>query len=564
MTDDYNNDMRFNELFAELIYEMSGTDTQEVSRIEQILIEISLMFRLSKGVTRVYRNPREEMMGVGETMCCFDLHKEDELVHHVRIVSSIMTIVTMDVYMTPDTDPLNEDELRKVDLVMRSTVSYISRNRLRSLVEELSFTDDSGYPNLRSIRHYLDGKLGVGKMDGMVGLYYNLRHFGLINQEIGRVAGDMVMNSHFAGLTKIIGEDGRTFRLGGDNFIAFFRKENLDPILEYLTETNVRYESAETPVIVSSSVGVFVIPDGMVIHDQGEVLEKILVTGHSAQSSGGENIVYFSEEILARKERISRVQKLFPEALRNEEFKVFYQPKVNTDTGELCGAEALCRWFRDGEVIPPMDFIPALEQTIDICRLDLYMLEHVCKDIRRWLDEGRKVVRISVNLSRKHMMNADLLGTITNIIDSVGIPHRYIEIELTETTTDIEFNALKRVVGGLQQEGVYTSVDDFGIGYSSLNLIRDIPWDVLKVDRSFLPVEKDDPYSTRSVMFKHVVAMARELGLECVAEGVETHRQLKVLRENNCNLAQGFLFDKPLPLEEFESRLDNPEYPCYI
>lgn len=124
----------------------------------------------------------------------------------------------------------------------------------------------------------------------------------------------------------------------------------------------------------------------------------------------------------------------------------------------------------------------------------------------------------------------------------------------------MEFRDLKRVVSGLQQQGIFTSVDDFGMGYSSLNLLREIPWNVLKVDKSFLPVDDDNSTSSRAVMFKYVVAMAKDLGLECIAEGVETQRQVKVLRENQCLYAQGFLFDRPLPLTDFEERLRTNHY----
>ena len=241
---------------------------------------------------------------------------------------------------------------------------------------------------------------------------------------------------------------------------------------------------------------------------------------------------------------------------------MYYQPKVDLQNDfRMAGGEALCRWIKNGEFYSsPGEFIPIFERGYDICTLDFYMLEHVCQDIRRWLDEGKKVVRISVNLSRKHMMDADLLEHIISIIDRYQIPHEFIEIELTETTTDVEFSNLKKVVSSLQQKGIYTSVDDFGMGYSSLNLIRDIPWNVLKVDKSFLPIDDENSESTRGVMFKYVVAMAKDLGLECVAEGVETNQQVKVLRDNNCVFAQGFLFDKPLPLDEFEERIDKRFY----
>ena len=211
--------------------------------------------------------------------------------------------------------------------------------------------------------------------------------------------------------------------------------------------------------------------------------------------------------------------------------------------------------------MPPIEFIPVLEETNDICKLDYYVLDMVCENIRKWLDQGRKVVRVSVNLSRRHMINPNLLSTLITIIDSHNVPHEYIEIELTETTTDVEFKDIRRVVDGLHEQHIYTSVDDFGMGYSSLNLIRVVPWNVLKVDKIFLPLDGESSDSTRSVMFKYVVAMAKEIGLECIVEGVETPAQLELLRKNECELAQGYLFDKPLPIEEFEKRLDRRTYP---
>jgi EAL domain-containing protein (putative c-di-GMP-specific phosphodiesterase class I) len=201
-----------------------------------------------------------------------------------------------------------------------------------------------------------------------------------------------------------------------------------------------------------------------------------------------------------------------------------------------------------------MDFIPVLERSRDICRLDFYMLDHVCRDVRRWLDEGKHVKRISVNLSRRHMKDPDLFTHIVEIIDRNNVPRGLIEVELTETTTDVEFKDLKRVVSELQEAGIAASVDDFGVGYSSLNLIKQIPWDVLKLDKSILPTGGEDiERGTR--MFAHVIAMAHEMGLICVAEGVETEEQLSLMKEYGCRIAQGFLFERPIPAEDFEKWL---------
>lgn len=157
------------------------------------------------------------------------------------------------------------------------------------------------------------------------------------------------------------------------------------------------------------------------------------------------------------------------------------------------------------------------------------------------------------------MIDIDLTDHILSIINKYNIPHDLIEIELTETASDVMFSDLRRIVSGLQRENVKTAVDDFGVGYSSLNLIRDIPWDVLKIDKSFVPQTEDDG-NVSNVMFRHLISLAQDMGLECVVEGVETDEQLRILKKNNCQIAQGFLFDHPLPVEEFEDRLINKTY----
>lgn len=208
-----------------------------------------------------------------------------------------------------------------------------------------------------------------------------------------------------------------------------------------------------------------------------------------------------------------------------------------------------------------MDFIPILERNTDIFRLDFYMLDLVCKNIRKWLDEGKNVVRISINFSRKHLADPELLDKIVSIINRYDIPYEYIEIELTETTTEGDYLKLKKLVEGLTKIGIHTSIDDFGIGYSSLNLIRELPWNVMKIDRSLLPISSTDQKDLSTVLYKHITAMASDMGIECLTEGVETAEQVQILRDNYCLYAQGYYYDKPLPLDEFEKRLEIGQYP---
>jgi EAL domain-containing protein (putative c-di-GMP-specific phosphodiesterase class I) len=252
----------------------------------------------------------------------------------------------------------------------------------------------------------------------------------------------------------------------------------------------------------------------------------------------------------------NNVEELFDEAIKNEEFKVFYQPKVNLKTYEPNGAEALCRWIHNDEIIPPDEFIPILEQSSKIEVLDFYMLDHMCRDMRKWLDEGKRVVQISVNLSRINVGQERLLERIIETIDRYRIPHSYVQVELTETSTELGFDELRDLVLGLRDAGISTAVDDFGTGYSSLKLISELPWNVLKVDKSLLH-EAERTGSSEHLMLCHIISMVRDLGMECVVEGVETPEDVKLLKDNNCFMAQGYYFDRPISREYFEQLLDS-------
>ena len=179
----------------------------------------------------------------------------------------------------------------------------------------------------------------------------------------------------------------------------------------------------------------------------------------------------------------------------------------------------------------------------------------MCKSIQSWLRHGVQPVKVSVNFSRRHLSNDNLVQDIVQVIDKYKVPHQYIEVELTETTIDADFAALKQIVYGLRDYGIESSVDDFGMGYSSLSLIRDVPFKVLKIDKSFLGDKNMESDERQRSMMKHVISMANDLGMECIAEGVESMEHVQLLKENKCYMAQGFLFNRPIPQEQFEDIL---------
>ena len=549
---------RFYELFTQLVSAMTDFDAINVPLIESLLVELCVLLRLSKAETFLYNCLEEEKLGKGEHLCCYDTG-EGEPVVTLRIESSIMTVGKMIAYMKPGDPPLSDDERNMVELAMRTTLSFLSRNRYKNVIEMLAFYDDAGYRNLRSLQNHYREMYKKGMLSSLAAVRYNLRRFSLINRNLGRKSADRALWNHYKLIEEKVGKDGIVCRLDGDNFIAICKKEYLDELLDCLNEADVIYDEQEGKTVsISANAGVFIIPDKFVSASYDDIWNLVIHSYLAAMSGKQGHIVFYDETVERSRDNIIQVQQAFSEALRREEFFAVYQPKYNIKTGRIVGAEALCRWRHNGKLVLPGDFIPALEETNDICNLDFYMLDRVCRDIRRWLDEGREVVRISVNLSRKHVMNSNLLKDVKNVINKYKIPYHYLEFECTETTTDVESGVLQRIVKGMQQMGISMAVDDYGVGYSSLNLLRSIPWNVVKIDRSILPLNANDPNSRQLiVVLKHVIAMLRKIGLECVVEGVETQYQVDLLREMNCDVAQGFFFDRPLLVGEFEKRMEN-------
>ena len=398
----------------------------------------------------------------------------------------------------------------------------------------------------------IDDLIEIGEIGLFGACRFNLKNFSVVNDQLGRANGTKVMRRFLNGLALKLGVDHVLCRLGGDNFVALFHKSCLDELRYYLKGQDI-YVNEEETVYVSASAGIFMIPESGV--DKHYVMEAISMAAKTAKDAVAmDYIVFYDHGLQAKDEREKYIHNVFAQALENKEFKVYYQPKVNLKNYMLTGAEALCRWIHNGEIVLPGEFIPVYEKSQAICKLDFYMLEQVCKDLRRWIDEGKQVVRISVNLSRRHLRNQKTLSNILEIVDRYNVPREYIEIELTETTMDQNFDSIKRLVTGLKNNGIASSVDDFGTGYSSLNMLREAPWEVLKIDRSYLPDTKKYDEKRQS-MLKHIIAIASDMGFECIVEGVETLEQLKLIKRNNCFMAQGYYFDRPLPVWEFEEKL---------
>ena len=254
------------------------------------------------------------------------------------------------------------------------------------------------------------------------------------------------------------------------------------------------------------------------------------------------------------KKWIDAVTERQEKAIENEEFVVYYQPKYDPKTRKLRGAEALIRWNSpDLGFVSPGKFIPIFEKNGFITKIDHYMLTHVAADQKAWLDQGLDCVTVSVNVSRAHFIESDLAEQIRGIVDQAGTPRHLIEIELTESAFFDDKNAMISTIQKLKEYGFKVSMDDFGAGYSSLNSLKDMPLDVLKLDAEFFRGETEG--GRGEIVVSEAIKLAKKLNMHTVAEGVEDKAQVEFLAKQDCDMIQGFIFSKPLPKNEYKERI---------
>ncbi len=416
----------------------------------------------------------------------------------------------------------------------------------------------TGLPNAAGFRTYINGLRTADTLTKYNAFYLNLKNFGLVNKRYGKQEADHIIIRYAEHLLSYVDDDECAGRLSADNFLLMVRKEKTEAVLMLTEGVKIPavFEGQEEMVSLKAVAGCLDIDDTEM--DSEGILGRCATALNVARNEKHLPYVFVTPEMHSKAIHRKQILSMFSNAVEKGEFRPYYQPKVNTDANMLAGAEALVRWIRDGKMITPGEFIPVLETDESICTLDFCIFEQVCRDIRRWLDEGIEPVRISTNFSRMNLFDPGFSEHIKRILEKYDIPKRYIEVELTETTSEQENDRLSRFITEMHAADIAMAIDDFGTGYSSLNLLRDYPADVLKLDKSFIDGHTDTRRD--SVVVSNIAKMAKELDMSIITEGVESREQVEFLKSVNINMVQGYLFDKPLPTEDFEKRLRRKHY----
>lgn len=291
-------------------------------------------------------------------------------------------------------------------------------------------------------------------------------------------------------------------------------------------------------------------------HDVDRAYNNALLAREMSGEDAENNIAFYNIEMNKQRLWERKVEDDMDRALANKEFKVYLQPKISTAEEKLAGAEALVRWIHPEEgFIPPNKFIPIFEQNGFILKLDDYMLEEISAKQAEWIAAGKEIVPISVNISRAHFTKEDLAEHIVGIVDKYHVPHSAIELELTESAFFDDKDTLLNTVKKLREAGFPVSMDDFGAGYSSLNSLKELHLDVLKIDADFF---RGVGEAERGMLIvSEVIDLAKKLNMKIVAEGIESREQVDFLTEQECDLIQGYFYAKPMPVEEFEKKYSN-------
>jgi diguanylate cyclase (GGDEF)-like protein len=391
----------------------------------------------------------------------------------------------------------------------------------------------------------------------------DLDRFKIVNDNLGHSMGDLLLREVAGRLTECVRESDTVARLGGDEFTILLPEiTNIEDaamvarkILDKLAHP-IPLDGHE--VFVNASIGITLYP----FDESVDVLLRNADTAmYHVKEQGGNGFQYYTTEMSTASLKRLSLESALRRALEQQEFVLHYQPQLDLESGRIIGAETLLRWRHpDWGLVAPGDFIPLAEETGLIVPIGEWVLATACRQLKNWQDTGFPPIQIAVNVSARQFNQENFIEIVSGILATTRLDPRCLKIELTESTLMQNGHATIAMLDKLHAMGVQLSIDDFGTGYSSLSYLKRFPIDQIKVDRSFVTNIMSDPND--AALASAIIAMSHSLGIQTIAEGVETEAQLKFLHERNCDQIQGYLISRPLPATEFSRLFANTTAGC--
>lgn len=448
-------------------------------------------------------------------------------------------------------------------VVGRLSIALTRARWQADLYRQAHFDDLTGLPNRAALKEALSQALERSRRHGtrIALLFIDLDRFKLINDSIGHGAGDLYLQAVAERIRGCIRSEDAVARLGGDEFTVVITDvpTEADIAAEVMAVVSRLLESIPKPVHVgrhelrsTMSIGASIFPDdGQTIDD---LMKQADTAMYQAKRNGGNSFRFYAQEMQAVSQQRMELESDMRRALENDQFLLYFQPQIRSGTDHVQSAEVLLRWNHPQRgLIPPGLFIPIAEESLLIADIDAWVLRATCRQIRQWLDADIEPARLAVNISAAQFQNPRFLDLVKETLAQYDLSADRIELEITEGALIDDLNHARQVLDQLGEFGVRLAIDDFGTGYCSLAYLKTMPIDKLKIDQSFV---RDITRSTRDAAIVEVILqLSRQLGLRCIAEGVETQAELDWLTEKGCEVFQGYLFYRPMPLADFAQLL---------
>lgn len=436
--------------------------------------------------------------------------------------------------------------------IRRTYKSYV--RQIQRLAYSDPLTGGSNYTKFKIDANKILRKSNNGKF---AAIYFDIAKFKYINDEFGYEVGDRLLCYIADTLSSLLGNNGIFSRITADKFVVMLSYNKKSQVTDFIVLLISRISAFAE---LNKRNYKFKVYAGLYCSENAKkpnittMIDRANIAQKSIKHSSDTQYAFYTKELRESVLHEKEIENVMEKALLDGEFVLHLQPKYEVRSNKIMGAEALVRWQNPQKgIIYPKEFISIFEKNRFITRLDAYVLEKVCEVIKGWMDSGYKIVPISVNVSPIQFYETDFVSKYAEIKEKYGIPDQYIELEFTESIFIENHEILTKVLDELKSHGFVCSLDDFGSGYSSLNLIKDLPVDVLKLDGLFF--RKGTNGNREKAVIKSVITMAKELSMKSVAEGVETKEQLKFLNLIGCDMVQGYVYSKPVPIENFQALL---------
>ncbi|MCX7710748.1 MAG: EAL domain-containing protein [Clostridia bacterium] len=459
-------------------------------------------------------------------------------------------------WISINASPIKSDTGMNIGTVM--VIRDISEKKAdEEKINNLAYYDTlTGLPNRAMFMDRLSEALIRSLKNGSSGvlMFLDIDNFKTVNDTLGHIFGDVLLKNIAAMLVEKFGDSVFMARLGGDEFIVM--KEDIRNVEEavgiaegILGNFRQNWLVQDREFFITTSIGVTVFPkDGS---DELTLLKNADTAMYHAKEYGKNNYKIYNENMNAAVMERIEMENYLRHAINKKEFTIYYQPQIDIRSGKIIGAEALIRWIHPMKgLIPPSRFIPLAEESGLIVPIGEWVLSNACRQWKKWVKEGFAPMMIAVNLSARQFDEENLIERIESIINETGMDPCYLDLEITESITIHDLDYSIEVLKKLKDMGIRISLDDFGKGYSSLNYLRQLPINTLKIDKTFI----DDiaVKTNETAIVKAMISMAHSMNLTVTAEGVETEEQLHFLQTQQCDKVQGYLFSKPLEVGDFE------------